>query len=117
MWWIIGILALLIISAACVHTYKNAEINELHRLRAAFEKKKHALEEYYKKPSMTAVSEGHTYVEQNHTEEIKGEIEGIEIILRIMQDEEDAMKLEKMKEKAKRMLSQSLEVIKKEIGS
>ncbi len=41
--WIIAFIAVLIIGCICV--YKSAEVHELHKIRAAFEDKKHEIEQ------------------------------------------------------------------------
>ena len=40
--WFIAFLVLLVIGCYC--TYRSAEVHELHRMRAAFENKKHEIE-------------------------------------------------------------------------
>ena len=40
--WIIAFIVILVIGCICV--YKTAEVHELHKLRAAFENKKHEIE-------------------------------------------------------------------------
>jgi hypothetical protein len=46
MFWFIGFLALMIVGCYC--TYKTAEVQELHKVRAAFDLKEHKIEELIK---------------------------------------------------------------------
>ena len=73
---IIVIIAVLII-VACIIVYKTAEVNELHKIRAAFEDKRHILSEHYK------------HLENNKSEEAikeEGEIEGLNDAIEITKE-------------------------------
>ena len=75
MTWLIALfIAVLII--ACVITYRTAEVHELHKMRAAFEDHKHILEEFYA---------------SKENLEIKGEIEGLDIAIEVVDEEERSL--------------------------
>lgn len=73
---VIVITAILTI-VACITIYKTAEVNELHKIRAAFEDKRNVLAEHYK------------HLEDNKSEEAikeEGEIQGLDDAIEIAKE-------------------------------
>lgn len=75
--WVVVIFVVLMV-VSCFFTYREAEVHELHKMRAAFEDKKHVLEDAYKNPS-------------DRREEIKGEIAGLEEAIKLLKEEEASL--------------------------
>ena len=74
---LIGFIVLLILVAACAITYKTAEVHELHKIRAAFEDKRHVLSEHHERI-------GGKLKEECVKE--KGKIEGLDTALEILDE-------------------------------
>ena len=71
------IVAIVLIVVACITVYRTAEVNELHKIRAAFEDKRHVLAEHYK------------HLEDNKSEEAikdEGEIKGLNDAIEITKE-------------------------------
>ena len=77
MFWVI-ILIIVLAVIACVRTYYHAELNELHKLRAGFEHRKHYLEEWIRNEHNGG--EGCS-IEELETEEEKGELEALDEVI------------------------------------
>lgn len=74
----VAVLALLLI-VACAHVYKTAEVHELHKMRAAFEKIEHKLEKESEKST------------EERKAEIRGEIEGLKEAIKLLEEEEASL--------------------------
>lgn len=74
---ILGIIFLIILISSCIITYKSAEVHELHKIRAAFEDKRHVLSEHYEHIGGKLKEE---CVEE------KGKIEGLGTALEILDE-------------------------------
>ena len=70
-------LIIVLIAVGCVSVYKTAEVNELHKIRAAFEDKRNVLAEHYK------------HLEDNKSKEAikeEGEIQGLDDAIEIAKE-------------------------------
>lgn len=70
-------LIIVLIAVGCVYACKIAEVNELHKIRAAFEDKRNVLAEHYK------------HLEDNKSEEAikeEGEIQGLDDAIEIAKE-------------------------------
>jgi len=75
--YVVIIAIVLIAIGACFFTYKTTEVHELHKMRAAFEDKRHILSEHYK------------HLENNKSEEAikeEGEIKGLNDAIEITKE-------------------------------
>jgi hypothetical protein len=79
---LVAIAILLLMAIACAHAYKSAEIHELHKMRASFEKIELDLEKKYR----------NNILERDRASEIRGEIEGLKEAIRALEEEEASLK-------------------------
>jgi len=83
------ILFIIVIICGCIITYRTAEVNELHKMRAAFENRKHRIEELIRLEHNGG--EGKT-IEELESEEERGELEGIDDAIQMIDEELNSKK-------------------------
>ena len=83
-WFILFIIAII---AGCYVVYREAEVHELHKMRAGFENRKHQIEEH-----ILLSTQGKT-VEELETEEERGELEELDEVIEMIDKEIEKIKL------------------------
>lgn len=81
------ILFIIVIIVGCFIVYREAEVHELHKMRAGFENRKHQIEEH-----ILLGTQGKS-VEELETDEEKGELEELKEVIEMIDEEIERVKL------------------------